>query len=76
VTVDTGIRLLQSKDPFSLEGAIQTPVTPGKANLHLQWRDHAMTIPVTYVAVPVGDLSRFACCSALSGCRERLDAAT
>jgi len=76
VTADTGIRLLQSKDPLSLEGAIRTPVTPGKANLHLQWRDHAMTIPVTYVAVPVGDLSRFACCSALSGCRERLDAAT
>jgi uncharacterized protein YfaT (DUF1175 family) len=52
VTADTGVRLLQSKDPLSLEGAIQTPVTPGKANLHLQWRDHAMTIPVTYVFDP------------------------
>src|SRR5580698_4605822 len=36
VTADTGVRLLQSKDPLSLEGAIRTPVTPGKANLHLQ----------------------------------------
>jgi hypothetical protein len=35
VTADTGIHLLQSKDPLSLEGAIRTPVTPGKANLHL-----------------------------------------
>jgi uncharacterized protein YfaT (DUF1175 family) len=52
VTADTGVRLLQSKDPLSLEGAIRTPVTPGKANLHLQWRDHAMTIPVTYVFDP------------------------
>ena len=52
VTADTGIRLLQSKDPLSLEGAIRTPVTPGKANLHLQWRDHAVTIPATYVFDP------------------------
>jgi hypothetical protein len=52
VTADTGIRLLQSKDPLSLEGVIRTPVTPSKANLHLQWRDHAMTIPGTYVLDP------------------------
>jgi uncharacterized protein len=52
VTADTGVRLLQSKDPLSLEGAIRTPVTPGKANLNLHWRDHAMTIPVTYVFDP------------------------
>jgi hypothetical protein len=38
VTADAGIDLLQSKDPLSLEGAIRTPVTPGKANLHLQWQ--------------------------------------
>jgi uncharacterized protein len=52
VTAGTGVRLLQTKDPLSLEGMIRAPVTPGKAKLHLQWRDHAMTILVTYVFDP------------------------
>jgi uncharacterized protein len=52
VTADTGVRLLQTKDPLSLEGVIRAPVTPGNTKIHLQWRDHAMTIPVTYVFDP------------------------
>jgi hypothetical protein len=52
VTGDSGIRLLQTKGPRSLEGVIRSPVTQGKSNLHVRWRDHAMTIPVTYVFDP------------------------
>src|SRR5580658_1058809 len=52
VTRDTGIRLLQSKDPRSLEGVIRAPVTPGSANLQLRWRDRVMIVPVTYFFDP------------------------
>jgi uncharacterized protein len=52
VTADDGLRLLQSKDPLSLEGVIRTPVTPESTKIHLRWRDRVMTIPVTYVFDP------------------------
>jgi uncharacterized protein YfaT (DUF1175 family) len=52
VTEDRGIRLLQTKDPLSLEGMIRAPVNPGNANLHLRWRDRLMIVPVTYLFDP------------------------
>jgi uncharacterized protein len=52
VSEHSSIRLLQTKDAHSLEGIVRSPVTPGKDNLRLRWRDHAMTIPVTYVFDP------------------------
>ncbi len=52
VTEATGIRLLQANDPHSLEGVIQSPITPGNANLRLRWRDRVMIVPVTYFFDP------------------------
>jgi uncharacterized protein len=52
VTGDTGIRLLQSKGPLSLEGVIRSPVTPGNTNLRLRWRNRVIIVPVTYFLDP------------------------
>jgi uncharacterized protein YfaT (DUF1175 family) len=52
LTSDTNLRLLQTKDRYSLEGLVQAPVTPGNTNLHLHWRDRTTIIPVTYFLDP------------------------
>jgi uncharacterized protein len=52
VSEATNLRLLQTSDPHSLEGLIQSPVTPGKTNLHVRWRGNTTIIPVTYLFDP------------------------
>ena len=48
MTEDSGIRLLQTKDALSLEGVIQSPVTPGNTKNHLRWRGCLMIVPITF----------------------------
>jgi hypothetical protein len=55
VTQDTNqaptLRLLESEHAV-IEGMLQSPVTPGHAQLHLHWRHRRFRIPVTFVFDP------------------------
>jgi uncharacterized protein len=55
VTQDTNqtpiLRLLES-DQAVIEGIVQSPVSPGQAQLHLQWRHRLFRIPATFVFDP------------------------
>jgi uncharacterized protein len=55
VTQDTNraptVRLLESSDSV-IEAMMQSPVTPGHAQLHLHWRHRHIRIPITFVFDP------------------------
>ena len=49
LTIDTYLRVLPTKETAQLEGLIRAPVNPGTRELRLGWRNHTLTVPVTFV---------------------------
>jgi uncharacterized protein len=44
--------LLTETGVHDVEGMVQSPVLPGKSQVHLRWRGHSVTVPIAFIFDP------------------------